>query len=111
MTKLIRYSSTYRPSILLEFRGSAVRLLLHRESSSVIADAYELHANAFERALLLQDFYGKEVALFSSTSNIQNLDENKKKQIKMGLAGVLLNADPEKRKRILAAVKENIDLV
>ena len=42
------------------------RLLLHREASSVIADTFEMYANAYERALLLHNLYGKEVALFYS---------------------------------------------
>lgn len=110
VTKLIRTCPGHRPSILLEFRGSVVRLLLHRESSSVIADAYELYANAYERALLVRDFYGKEVALFSAGASGEP-DEKEKAQVKKGLAGVVEGVDAERRKRILAAVKENLDLV
>ena len=36
------------------------RLLLHHDTSSVIADTFGTYANAYERALL----YGKEVVLF-----------------------------------------------
>ena len=43
-------------------------MLLHREASPILADAYDLHASAAERNLLLRDFYGKEVALFDSAS-------------------------------------------
>ena len=41
--------------------------MLHREASSVLADAFELYANAYERSLLLKDFYGKEATLGSVT--------------------------------------------
>ena len=86
--------------------------MLHREASSVLADAYELYANAFERALLLYDFYGKEVALFSpALAKGSSADEQEKAALKKGLAGILEGADAERRKRVLAAIKENIDLV
>ena len=113
MTKLIRLCPKHRTSILLEFRGHVVRLLLHREATSVIADAYELYANAFERALLLFDFYGKEVALFSASALAKGAqaDTKEKEQLKKGLKGVLEGADSERRKRILNAVKENLELV
>ncbi|KAG8791851.1 pumilio domain member 6, partial [Ceratobasidium sp. 428] len=88
VTKLIRYCSTHRAAILSEFHSHVIRLLLHREASPIIADAYDLHASAAERNLLLRDFYGKEVALFDSSA-IQ----------KAGLRGALENAAPERRKR------------
>ena len=112
MTKLIRYSTTHRASILLEFQKSIIRLLLHREASSVIADAFDLYSNAFERSLLLQEFYGKEVALFSAALNKgTSVTEEEKMQLRKGLSGALEGADVERRKRILASVKENIDLM
>lgn len=96
-------------SILLEFKGHVVRLLLHRESSSVIADAYELYANAFERAILLFDIYGKEVTLFTpALSKGKAVSEAEKEELKKGLKGVLEKADGEKRKRILASLKEKL---
>ena len=81
-----------------------MRLLLHREASSVLADAFELYANAYERSILLKDFYGKEAALFTVTLGS---DEEKEKS-KKGLKGVLEGTDKERRKRILNAVKENL---
>lgn len=83
----------------------------------MIADAYELYANALERALLLYDFYGKEVNLFSSAllkSNIADADAKEKETLKKGLKGVLdgaADADEERRKRALVAVKENLELM
>ncbi|CAE6500228.1 unnamed protein product [Rhizoctonia solani] len=95
VTKLIRYCNAHRAAILSEFHNHVIRLLLHREASPIIADAYEMHASAAERNLLLKDFYGKEVALFDSAS-IRN----------GGLRAALEHATPERRKRILSAVAE-----
>jgi pumilio family protein 6 len=79
-------------------------MLLHREASSVLADAFELYANAYERTILLREFYGKETALFSLTSG----SDEEKERAKKGLSGVLEGADTERRRRILAAVKDNL---
>ncbi|KAG8678229.1 pumilio domain member 6 [Ceratobasidium sp. 394] len=100
VTKLIRYCSTHRSAILSEFHSHVIRLLLHREASPILADAYDLHASAAERNLLLRDFYGKEVALFDSAA-IQ----------KAGLWGALENAAPERRKRVLGSVAESLMLM
>ena len=105
MTKLIRFCPSQRTSIFTELRGYILRLLLHREASSVIADAFELYANAYERSLLVRDFYGKEATLFSSTTVGSEADKEKAKK---GLKGVLEDASPEQRTRILNATKENV---
>jgi pumilio homology domain family member 6 len=80
-----------------------MRLLLHREASPVVADAYELYSNAAQRDLLLRDFYGKEVALFD-TPNTASTDGDKKRGLQMVLDG----ADTERKKRILGALKDNL---
>ena len=90
--------------MLQEFQGTVMRLLLHREASSVLADSFELYANAYERSILLKDFYGKEATLFSITVGS---DEEKEKS-KKGLRGVLEGADKERRKRVMNSVKENL---
>ena len=81
-----------------------MRLVLHREASTVLADAFELWANAYERSILLQDFYGKEATL----STITQGSEQEKERSKKGLKGLLEGTDPERRKRILSAVKGNL---
>ena len=65
-----------------------------------MADAYELYANSTQRALLLRDFYGKEVALFEPKIDGPG-----------GLKNVLEGAEGGKRKRILGALKENLTLM
>lgn len=106
VTKLIRFCPAHRAEILREFQGKILRLLLHREASNVLADAFELHANAYERALLLRDFYGKEASLFSVTVTAGS--EEERERTKRGLKGVLEGLEGERKKRILNAVKENL---
>lgn len=107
VSKLIRLCPAHRASILQEFQSNILRLLLHREASPVLADAFELYANAYERTLLLRDFYGREVLLFGVTQG----SAEEKERAKKGLSGVLEGVNEERRKRTLAAVKENLLLV
>ncbi|KAF7324906.1 PUM-HD domain-containing protein [Mycena kentingensis (nom. inval.)] len=102
VSKLIRLCATHRPAIFQEFRGHVLRLLLHREATAVLADAFELYANAYERAMLVRDFYGKEASLVTITSGT----EQEREQIKNGLAGLLEGADADRRRRILKSVKD-----
>ncbi|TFK69241.1 ARM repeat-containing protein [Pluteus cervinus] len=104
VTKILRLCSSHRQSILLEFQGHVLRLLLHREATSVLADAYELYANTYERTILLRDFYGKEANLFGITKGT----DEEKERAKKGLRGVLEGSDDERRRRLLNAVKENV---
>ncbi|KAF8228348.1 ARM repeat-containing protein [Tricholoma matsutake] len=112
VTKLIRLSPTHRASILLEFQSYVQRLLLHREASFVLADAFDLYANAYERSILLRDFYGRETALFSASFSAAGSAEDKERA-KKGLLGVLEapGMDEEKRRRVLAAVKGNLVVI
>ncbi|KAF8914491.1 armadillo-type protein [Mucidula mucida] len=104
VTKLIKHCPAHRTSILLEFQSHVLRLLLHREATSVLADAFEIHANAYERSILLRDFYGKEANMFSVTSG----STEDKERAKKGLAGVLDGADKERRRRIMEATKTGL---
>ena len=70
----------------------------------MLADAFELHANAYERSILLRDFYGKEATLFSSGQGT----EAEREKAKEGLRGLLEGIERDRRKRILNAVKENL---
>lgn len=104
VTKLIRFCPAHRVSILLEFQSHVRKLLLHREASTVLADAFELYANAYERSILLRDFYGKEAVLFTtSRGTAQDIETAKK-----GLRGLLDGVEGDRRKRLLAALKENL---
>ena len=112
--------SKQRPVIVDELRGHILRLVVHHEAGRVIADIYELYTNAYERAVLVRNFYGEEVALFEGGTGTKNVSkagkvlevsEEEKNKLKLGLAGILEGAEEEKKKRILAAVKENVDVV
>ena len=75
----------------------------------MLADAFDLYANAYERSLLLRDFYGRETALFSGPLPASGSEEDKERA-KKGLIGVLEapGMDEEKRRRVLGAVKGNL---
>ncbi|TFK24592.1 puf family RNA-binding protein [Coprinopsis marcescibilis] len=107
VTKLVRFCPSHRPSILLEFQPHLLRLLLHREATSVLADSFELYCNAYERSILLKEFYGKEATLFTVTLG----SEEEKEKGRKGLAGLLEGADDERKRRILSSVKENLTTI
>jgi pumilio homology domain family member 6 len=105
--KLARHCPSHRLPIIMEFRSHVIRLLLHREASQIIADIYELYSNAMQRAILLRDFYGREAALLP----LPQKDEDATKDVRGGLPIVLQGANAEQRRRILASLKENLDLM
>lgn len=104
VTKLIRFCPAYRAIILRELQGNVLRLLLHREASSVLADAFELYTNAYERSILLRDFYGKEASLFTVTAG----SDEEKERSKRGLRGLMEGLEGDRRKRILGSLKDNL---
>ena len=104
VTKLIRLCPAHRAPILLEFQTHVLRLLLHREATSVLADAFELYANAYERTILLRDFYGKEATLFGVTSG-SDVD---KERARKGLKGLLEGVDGERKRRVFTSLKDNL---
>lgn len=100
--KLLRHTSApVRSKILSEFHGKVIsRMLLHKEATTVISDAYELYAgNAEERNLLVKDFYGSETSLFP---------DDLEKVRKGGLSAVLAGVDDARKERILTALRENL---
>ncbi|KAH9061148.1 ARM repeat-containing protein [Lactarius vividus] len=105
--RLARHCPSHRLPMIMEFRSHVPRLLLHREASQVIADIYELHTNSAERAILLRDFYGREAALLPLTLS----SEDTTKDVRGGLPVVLQGASEDQRRRILASLKENLDLM
>lgn len=107
VAKLAHFCPSHRLSMIMEFRSHVVRLLLHREASQIIADIFELHTNATERAILLRDFYGPEAALLP----LPHKGEEATKSGRSGLSVVLQNASAEQRRRILASLSENLNLM
>ncbi len=107
VAKLAHFCPSQRVSMIMEFRSHVVRLLLHREASQIIADIYDLHTNATERAILLRDFYGREAALHPPPQR----GEDATKDGRSGLSVVLQSASAEQRRRILASLSENLNLM
>ncbi|KAH9003348.1 ARM repeat-containing protein [Lactarius hatsudake] len=105
--RLARHCPSHRLPMIMEFRSHVPRLLLHREASQVIAEIYELHTNSAERAILLRNFYGREAALLPLTMS----SEDSTKDVRGGLPVVLQGASEDQRRRILASLKENLDLM
>ena len=89
-----------------EFERNVVGMVNHKVAGKVVADAFELYASEWERAVLVRGFYGKEVTLFGSGFRFGSDDE--KTKTKRGLKGLLEGLDIEKRKRILVFTKENL---
>ncbi|KAH9855555.1 ARM repeat-containing protein [Lenzites betulinus] len=104
ITKLVRLCPAYRAEILREFQGHVMRMLLHREATSVLADAFELYANAYERSILLRDFYGKEASLFTVTAG----SEEEKERSKQGLRGLMVGLEGDRRRRVMNSLKDNL---
>ena len=69
-----------------------------------MADAFELYANAYERSILLRDFYGKEASLFTVTAG----SDEEKERSKRGLRGLIEGLEGERRKRVIASLHENL---
>lgn len=107
VARLAHFCPSQRLSMIVEFRSHVIRLLLHREASQVIADIFELRANATERAVLLRDFYGREAALLP----LPYKGEEATKDGCSGLSVVLQNSSAEQRRRILASLSENLNLL
>ena len=74
-----------------------LRLLLHREASGVLADAFELYTNAYERSILLRDFYGKEASLFTVTAG----SDEEKERSKKGLHELMEGLENDRRTSLL----------
>jgi pumilio family protein 6 len=72
-----------------EFHGHVVKLIKHREASTIIEDMYALFADASQKAALVEEFYGAEFAVF------------KKLDRRVTLAQILKDK-PEKRKSIMS---------
>ena len=77
----------------------------------MIADSYELYANAYERHVLLRDFYGKEATLFVPKVSTSSTGTTEVASDKYGLRGIIKSANTEQMKRTLNAVKENLTQV
>jgi pumilio family protein 6 len=100
-------SAERRWKIMDEFSGSVVGMVRHKEAGKVLADAFEVHAGEWERAVLVSGLFGKEVALFGGFG-FRDRSEEARTKAKRGLKGLLEGLDAGKTKRILGSMKENL---
>ena len=86
--KMLMYGTREEKNeIILALKGNAVNLMKHKMASDVIELAYNDYANAKQRSMLVQEFYGPEFRLFHD-EGISCLEDALKKH-------------PEKREYIL----------
>ena len=71
--------------------GHVTKLVRHREAVDVVEAAYNDHANAVQRSMLTQEFYGPQYALFKNKSG--------------GDIAAILSAHPDK-KRLISTMKQ-----
>lgn len=69
-------------------------LLRHREAVELVELAYNDYANASERALLVQEFYGPQFALFKDNNG-------------RSLAAILAD-NPEERGKLIEHMKQSL---
>ncbi|KAI8098000.1 armadillo-type protein [Gilbertella persicaria] len=93
--KAIEYCHKQRDTILEEFRNNVRKLIRHKEASAVIETFYAQFSNAAQRHVLLAEFYGPEMTLFSRGGGAKTLEE-------------LLAAFPDKKDAVLRHMSETL---
>jgi len=87
-------------------------LVRHKEAGKVLADAFEIYAGECEKAVMVREFFGKEVMVLLGgrfASGSITATEEEREKAKMGLRGILLDIpDLERRKKILVSTKDNL---
>jgi pumilio family protein 6 len=87
VAKLIRLAPTARPSIIAELLPNLPRLILHREASQIVEDAFALWCSGKERNSMMRPWWGKEGGLFyedSEGKGIKGLIEAEKDEARRG---------------------------
>ncbi|KAK7077556.1 hypothetical protein SK128_026774 [Halocaridina rubra] len=73
--KMLKYGTKEeKNSIMTALKGQVVKLMKHKTASDIIELAYNDYANAKQRSLFVQEFYGPEFRLFHDES-VQCLDD------------------------------------
>lgn len=60
----MRLAPNARPSIIAELRPHLPRLILHREASGILDEAFQEWCSNKERTALMRAWWGKEADLF-----------------------------------------------
>ena len=81
-----------RSILITKFYNHVPVLVRHKEAVELVELAYNDYANAQERALLLQEFYGPKFALFKDTGG-QCLTD-------------ILSAHPEQKEQLITHMKK-----
>ncbi|CAL4236624.1 unnamed protein product [Meganyctiphanes norvegica] len=90
--KLLRYGPRdQKDAIILAFKGKVVELMKHKVACEVVELAYNDWANAKQRSMMIQEFFGPHFRLFHE-DDLHNLDDALKKH-------------PERRETILADMR------
>ncbi len=96
---LVQGDDVIRDIIVPEFYGNVRRLIKHPEASWILDDVYRGVATRQQKAIILQEWYGAEFALF---------EKDGKEKISGDLADIL-TADPGKRAPIMRSLQELIN--
>lgn len=76
--------------------NNVVRLVKHTEAAEIVELAYNDYANASQRAMLMQEFYGPQFALFKDQENSgQSLSE-------------ILTKNPDQKVKLIGHIKQAI---
>ncbi|KAI1280424.1 Pumilio -like protein 3 [Halotydeus destructor] len=86
--KMLKYGSRdQKAKIISSFYGHVTKLLKHKEAALVVETAYNEVANAKQRALLVQEFYGPEFKVFKDDTTVtleqvlEKASESQKKKL------------------------------
>lgn len=93
VVKVVKCCPKIRSEIFAEFRGHVRRLMRHKNGSHVLEVLYVSFANATQKRVLIEEFYGNEAKLFLT---------NKKSLAEM------LEMFPEKRRSIMSNMIQTI---
>lgn len=96
VAKLLVEDKDIREMIISEFYGHVKRLINHPEASWILDDTYRQVATSAQKAILLQEWYGPEFALFKQSDSA-----NKDDKATADLVAILEDS-PEKRKPIMS---------
>ncbi|KAJ1918253.1 Pumilio y domain member 6 [Mycoemilia scoparia] len=109
LVRMLKYCSKYRDQIIESFYGNVRKLIRHKEAAMVIEECYSMYAKAYQRAALVQEFYGPEFAIFKNNTRGSN-QKNPKKGDDARYYGldVILSDAPQKKENILSNLKQTL---
>ncbi len=99
VNRLLQYCPTMRKSIVSEFRGQVAKMIRSVDAASVLEEVYSRYTNVREKNALMMEFYGPEFYLFKKTTDL----------VTIPTLSELLAQKPDKRERVLKAIRESLD--